>query len=81
MSMNLHCDEVNLWQTPTHITWMCYSNRDGGWKGIRYRYCEWVKGTLNGVYKTTEEADDARYRVSTHLALINSKKTLTFSVV
>lgn len=24
MSMNLECKEVELWQTPTHITYMCY---------------------------------------------------------
>lgn len=24
MSVNLRCKEVELWQTPTHITYMCY---------------------------------------------------------
>lgn len=24
MSMNLHCDEYDLMQTPTYITYMCY---------------------------------------------------------
>ncbi len=81
MSMNLHCKEVPLWQTPTHITYMCYSNGDGGWKGILYRYSEWVKGTLTGVWKNTADLEDARQRVNEHLSELNSKKKLTFSIV
>ena len=81
MSMNLWCEEVALWQTPTFITYMCYSNGDGGWKGILYRYSEWVKGTGNGAYKTVEDAQDAQYRIQAHLAQFSGKKKLTFSIV
>lgn len=81
MSMNLHCKEVDLWQTPTHITYMCYSNKNGGWKGIFYRYSEWVRGTLNGAYKNVEEAEWACERVRDHLAQFEGKKKLTFSIV
>jgi len=78
--MNLHCDEVALWQTPTHVTYMCYSNGDGGWKGILYRYSEWVKGTLNGSWKSTEDLNDAKEAVANHLAQFNGKKELTFYI-
>lgn len=81
MSMNLHCKEVDLWQTPTHITYMCYSNKDGGSKGILYRYSEWVRGTLNGSYKNAEEARWAREQVEEHLVQFMGKKKLTFSIV
>ena len=42
MSMNLGCDEMDLWQTPTYITDMCMSlddngNPDGGMEGVRKR--------------------------------------------
>lgn len=80
MSMNLHCEEVELWQTPTWVTYMCYSNEDGGWKGIFYRYSEWVKGTANGAYPTKADVDWARERVKDHLAQFKGKKTLTFSI-
>ena len=53
MSMNLHCDEINLWQTPTYITYMCANRHkivDGklvisndNWINIRERYILWVK--------------------------------------
>jgi hypothetical protein len=81
MSMNLQCKEVDLWQTPTSITYMCYSNKDGGSKGILYRYSEWVKGSLNRGYKDAEEADWARENVNDHLAQFMGKKKLTFSIV
>lgn len=82
MSMNLKCKEVDLWQTPTYITHMCYSNGDGGWKGILYRYSEWVKGGLySGVYKSAEEAQWARDNIKDHLAKFEGKKRLTFSIV
>ena len=33
MSMNLECSELDLWQTPTWVTYICFSNYDGGWMG------------------------------------------------
>ena len=81
MSMNLHCEEVDLWQTPTHITYMCFSNGDGGWQGILYRYTQWVKSCANGVYKSTQEADYAQQAVNDHLSKFKNKKVLTFSIV
>ncbi|KKL99996.1 hypothetical protein LCGC14_1808850 [marine sediment metagenome] len=46
MSMNLHCDEIELEQIPTWITYMIYSpdkNNDpcGGWHGVLYRLKQW----------------------------------------
>lgn len=80
MSTNLHCKEVPLWQTPTWVTYVCYSNGDGGWKGILYRYSEWVKGTLNGSWSSIEDLDFARERVKNHLDQFKGKKKLTFEI-
>jgi hypothetical protein len=80
MSMNLHCKEVDLWQTPTYITYMCYSNKNGGWKGILYRYSEWVRGQRN-TFKDVEEAEWWCSVVRDHLAQFEGKKKLTFSIV
>ena len=63
MSMNLHCNKVDLWQTPTHISYMCTMNEEGARyevtgkeaKRALFSYIEWVKSTLNGVYSTPEE--------------------------
>jgi len=80
MSMNLHCKEVDLWQTPTHITYMCYSNKNGGWKGILYRYSEWVRGQRT-TFKDVEEAEWWCSVYWDHLAQFEGKKRLTFSIV
>lgn len=79
MSMNLNCTgtnktEIPLWQTPTAISYMCYSNNDGGWKGVLYRYTEWVKGHLNGVWTSPEELNEMRERVASHLAELEQAK-------
>ena len=81
MSMNLKCKEVDLWQTPTYITYMCYSNNDGGWKGILYRYSEWARGSMPGVYKNAQDSARATEQLREHLAQFEGKKKLTFSIV
>lgn len=81
MSMNLHCSQVNLLQTPTHITYMCYSNNDGGWKGIRYRYLQWVMSHCNGAFKNRKEADDVRAIYTAHRDLVMSYEKLDFDIV
>jgi len=80
MSMNLYCEEVELWQTPTYITYMCYSNNDGGFQGIRYRYTQWVKSHLNGVWDDVEDYTDTKERIKEHLEKLNSYKKLRFYV-
>lgn len=63
MSMNLTCNKCHLWQTPTHITYMCMMTANGvaselkGKKAIRALriYSEWVKSTATGVYTDAEK--------------------------
>ena len=56
MSMNLHCKEVDLQQTPTYITYICYYSykKDkensnvavqvkDNWISIREKYILWLK--------------------------------------
>jgi len=48
MSMNLHCEEMDLWQTPSYITYLCMNtwelkdNPDNPEKSI-YKYHKKVK--------------------------------------
>lgn len=37
MSMNLHCNHLELPQIPTYASYLVYSNNDGGWRGVAYR--------------------------------------------
>lgn len=91
MNLTLHDGEdgpnIELWQTPTWITWMCLSYNpetkepDGGHEGVRRRYNEWVRSLLNGVWKDTEEFEYERERVEEHLKLVNSAKQPYFSFI
>jgi len=84
MSLNLHCQQLDLWQTPTYITHMCYSNGDGGWVGIKYRYVQWVRAQANGVYITAKEQEDLKYlqeRIAEHLKELDRHKKLDFFVM
>jgi hypothetical protein len=72
MSLNLHCSECDLWQTPTYVTEMCMVQNDGTIPGeltgakarhALYIYTMWVNDSASGGvwgFKTKEEADDAR---------------------
>ena len=76
--MNLFCDQLDLWQTPTYITFMCYSNEDGGWNGIRYRYIEWVRSHLNGVWDNDTLYNDMKEKVDKHIEELMSFEKLDF---
>jgi hypothetical protein len=76
MSVNLHCKQLDLYQTPTYITYMCYSNNDGGWRGIKYRYKEWVKGHLY----IREDVKEVQAQIDGHLKRIESFEKLDFFI-
>jgi hypothetical protein len=56
MSLNLHCNKIELWQTPTYISVICLTSDDGykdELKGAKAksaltRYCKWAELTFNG---------------------------------
>ena len=81
MSMNLHCKQMDLWQTPTHITYMCISNNNGGWKGIKYRYTQWVESHSNGCWENIEQLEEMRRGIKEHIKQLNSHKKLDFSIM
>lgn len=60
MSMNLHCEGEELFQTPTYITNMCMSLKEngkpaGGMKAVRYRYLLWLEDRLLSGILTKQE--------------------------
>lgn len=86
MSMNLHCDEMDLWQTPTYITYMCMSlddngNPDGGMEGVRKRYLMWVRSRLNGVWHDDEEYEIEKMIVQEHCEQVLALENPEFFIV
>ena len=88
MNLTLHTPEgveVALRQTPTFITWMCVSYNfdtqepDGGMEGVRRRYFFWLDGTLDGVWDSLEELDEARKAVEDHKAVVRAIQNPQFS--
>lgn len=84
MSINLHCNKVNLWQTPTYITYMCLMTTKGvedaaGERAVQALKCyvEWAGSLLpHSVYRSgsEEEQENNEFRelLTEHIAKINS---------
>lgn len=83
MSMNLNCTAggecIELWQTPSRITYMCVVQNDGSVpyrlvgkkaKHALYIYMQWVKYSTNGVWKSDVELKEAQDNVKEHLAYL-----------
>ncbi len=87
MSLNLTCEGIELWQTPTHITEICLSynpktgKSDGGNEGVRRRYLLWVASSLNGVWSNPEELQNQRARVFEHAKQVRALKRPRFSFI
>lgn len=86
MSMNLHCDGVDLWHTPTHITDMCMSmdndgNPDGGMEGVRKRYLTWVRSRLDGVWRNKEDYEIEKMIVDEHCELVMALQNPQFYIL
>jgi hypothetical protein len=79
--------DVDLWQTPTFITWMCLSYNpetkqpDGGDEGVRRRYVEWVKSHTNGKWESSEDLEYMTERINDHLSIIQKVKNPEFSFI
>ena len=66
MSMNLKCNKMELWQTPTHVTYMCMMTSKGvadeftGKKARRALkiYQQWVS-SCHPMQATTSEEEEA----------------------
>lgn len=72
MSMNLHCEEMDLWQTPGFITYMCYSSDDDTWQGILGRYKIWVKSHTDGVWPDLQDYENMKENVRDHIATLDA---------
>ena len=98
MSMNLYIkvdgECLNVYQTPTHITYMCLVNSKNeikpsitGKKALRvvYAYLYWVDSTSDGIYETIEDAQCQRSVVRKHReyilgALLEHKKLEVYTL-
>ncbi len=80
MSLNLKADKVELWQTPTWVTYICYSNDDGGWEGILYRYEQWAWSHTQGAWKSEDELKAMVESVRDHMAKVKAAGPLKFRI-
>lgn len=91
--MNLHCNKLDLWQTPTDITMMCLTQPNGtiaqevkGKAVIRALmiYRTWVSYQANGiVFRNIEDYDDMKLSIYDHLMEIDSldkKRLLLYQI-
>lgn len=67
MSINLHCNKIDLWQTPTYITYMCLETST--LKSALKAYLYWISNQSIKVIKTPEDqklADQQREQIRIH---------------
>jgi hypothetical protein len=69
MSINLHCNKIRLWQTPTHITYMCLVPEDP--VTALKMYTIWVESTTSGVWENLDALMLARDNVHSHIDEVN----------
>lgn len=95
MSMNLtlkvNSRNIELWQTPTYITYMCLMDSDGKYstkteleeaKRAIHCYLTWVESTTNGVWDNHQDYLYARKQMNDHVKEIldELKRTKTIEV-
>jgi len=84
MSMNLHADTIDLWQTPTWLTIVSLKKESGKsrkWTDTRFIYAEWVKGKLNGCWDNDDEYFAMKGRVESHLEELYNLKKINFQMM
>jgi len=75
VSLNLHCNKIELHQTPTHITKMCLQTDDvilsqaTGKAAVRALRCYilWVASLSDGVFDTAKAAESVRKTMTSHI--------------
>lgn len=74
MSMNLHSPQLDLWQTPTWVTFLALSDADGNertLKEAKHIYSEWVKSTSYGACSEREHLSRTE-EINAHLAKLHN---------
>jgi hypothetical protein len=70
MSMNLHSPQLDLWQTPTWVTYLALYDADGNERTLaekKHIYHSWVIQHSDGVWETREELDACVLRIREHI--------------
>ena len=83
MSMNLHCNEIDLWQTPTWLSYVALYDSTGKKrpkKETLHIYKEFVKSKTQGCFSSREIHDNIKHAVDTHLRELESTHINRFEV-
>lgn len=83
MSLNLHCKEFNLWQTPTDVTMRALGDGNEHWTVTMGVYIEWV---IQKAINSDGSIDkDMQSMIDAHLRLLNDAvkkhRKLTFGCI
>ena len=84
MSMNLHCDETELWQTPTWLSYVALYDADGKQRSVKetqHIYLSWVESTCNGRYELASQAREQRDLVNYHIEKVKDSKIKEFYIL
>ena len=92
--MNLHCNRMELRQTPTYITYMCMVQPDGSIPdevaGLKAKhalqiYSQWIRSSINGPWYDVESLSAARAWLSEELGhlqeVLKSRKKLVVYIL
>jgi hypothetical protein len=94
LTLEVNGRDVELWQTPTYITYMCLMDANGKYstktelleaKRAVHCYLTWINSTTNGVWDSSQEHEEARATVNRHvkevLQELESAKTIEVSLI
>ena len=82
--MNLYCDEIELWQTPTWLSELAVYDCNGEERDVEetiYIYTSWVESTLNWCFQSAEEAAEDRKKVKEHIEAVKNAKIYKFDIL
>lgn len=79
MNLNARCSSgnINLWQTPTQISYTILPRKYSEVKGVKARealerYIEWIEYSTSGALYSLEELENAKEIVKQHIEYVSS---------
>jgi len=87
MSINLQCEEMDLYQTPTWVTDLCYfadteKGTPSSWRTIREKYKLWVRSLGPNPWDSDNEEDVSQWEaINAHLAELYNYSELNFFIM
>ena len=84
MSMNVYSDKVELWQTPTWLTYVILYDHKQEKRPIEeslHIYLSWVESQANGVWETRQDLNKAREEVRYHIGMVKQANLTEMDII